>query len=173
MKTFKIGLLSLVLSVIFVLLISFYNSKPNTNSTDFTKINYAEEVDSELKPYLDKFLRDLNNFEIIYDIPKTIILKLKNLDKKELTRHSHAISLGFNQNDLVEIYINTDSWNSFNKTQKYYVIYHELCHDILNLDDLIESDRNYGQIMYPKISKYDNLKMNDFITNLNELFSSL
>lgn len=34
-------------------------------------------------------------------------------------------------------------------------------------------DENYGKIMYPYISKYDGLKMDDFITNMKLLFDSL
>ena len=81
--------------------------------------------------------------------------------------------MGYNDDVKVEIYINKRSWDSFNKTQKYYIVYHELSHDILNLDDLTDELSNYGKIMYPSISVYSSLKMNVFIQNMKDLFSNL
>ena len=88
-------------------------------------------------------------------------------------RHTHGISFGYRDDDRVEIYINKKSWDSFNKTQKHYIVYHELSHDILNLEDLEDVKDNYGKIMYPYISRYDSYNMNDFIINIKTLFDSL
>jgi hypothetical protein len=83
------------------------------------------------------------------------------------------VSYGFKEDSKVEIYINKNSWDSFNKTQKHYIVYHELSHDILNIDDLDDSIENYGKIMFPYISRYDTLTMDDFIDNMNHLFNSI
>ena len=168
MREFYIGIIFLGLIVIMIFgLIKFseYNSvKPIRN------LSY--ESNEELKPYIDKFFRDLDNNNVPYIIPQNFIVKFSDLESYKNTSHIHGISLGYEDDDRVEIYINKRSWESFNKTQRYYSVYHELSHDILNLDDLSESDNNYGKIMYPYISKYDNLKMNDFITNMKILFDS-
>lgn len=168
MREFYIGIIFLGLIVIMIFgLIKFseYNSvKPIRN------LSY--ESNEELKPYIDKFFRDLDNNNVPYIIPQNFIVKFSDLESYKNTSHIHGISLGYEDDDRVEIYINKRSWESFNKTQRYYIVYHELSHDILNLDDLSESDNNYGKIMYPYISKYDNLKMNDFITNMKILFDS-
>ena len=42
-------------------------------------------------------------------------------------------------------------------------MYHELVHDILNLDDLDAKTWNEGKLMYPEISSYENKTMDDFI----------
>ena len=46
-------------------------------------------------------------------------------------------------------------------------------HDILNIDDLDDSIDNYGKIMFPYISRYNTLTMDDFIDNMNQLFNSI
>lgn len=33
-------------------------------------------------------------------------------------------------------------------------MYHELTHDILNVDDLPDTEENKGKLMYPYVSKY-------------------
>lgn len=168
MREFYIGIIFLGLILIMIfgsIKFSGYNSvKPIRN------LSY--ESNEELKPYIDKFFRDLDNNNVPYIIPQNFIVKFSDLESYKNTSHIHGISLGYEDDDRVEIYINKRSWESFNKTQRYYIVYHELSHDILNLDDLSESDNNYGKIMYPYISKYDNLKMNDFITNMKILFDS-
>lgn len=130
-------------------------------------------VDKEFIPYIKKFFRDLDNFEISYTIPEKFIFEFKDLDSYESTSHVHGVSFGTNNDEFVEIYINKKSWDSFGKTQKYYIVYHELSHDILNLDDLSDSQSNHGKIMFPYLSRYDSLRMDDFISNMQLLFDSL
>lgn len=169
MKEFKIGITFLtVLGVLYFTIV-------NSSVTDISEpINLTYDVkDKEIKHIVDKFFRDLNNHGINPIISEKFIVDLKNLDSFKNTSHVHGISLGYDDNNLVEIYINSNSWNSFNKTLKYYIIYHELSHDVLNLDDLNDNKDNYGKIMYPNISVYSDLDMNDFIENMDELFSSL
>lgn len=157
--------------VIFVILVGLIKNP------DYFSKNYASkqknEISKELNPYIDKFFRDLNNHGIYPVIPTKFIMKFSSLDSHKSTSHVHGLSLGFEDDEKVEIYINKNSWNSFNKTQKHYIVYHELSHDILNLDDLDDSDDNYGKIMFPYISRYSGLKMNDFIENMKNLFKSI
>ncbi len=151
-----------------------YFTEKFTSNNDIKPVrNLAYESNEELKPYINKFFRDLNNHGINKSIPKDFIFKFSDLESNKTTSHYHGVSLGHDDDDKVEIYINKNSWSSFNKTQRYYIVYHELSHDILNLDDLSENEANYGKIMYPSISKYDNLKMNDFVKNMKDLFKSL
>ena len=131
------------------------------------------EVPKELKTYVDKFFRDLNNYGIYPAKPQNFVMKFSNLDSHRTTSHLHGVSYGFKEDSKVEIYINKNSWDSFNKTQKHYIVYHELSHDILNIDDLDDSIENYGKIMFPYISRYDTLTMDDFIDNMNHLFNSI
>ena len=101
--------------------------------------------------------------------PKQINIKLEALDESKKTYHIHGYSTGYNNDDVIEITINKRSWNTFSKAQKYYLIFHELSHDVLNLDDLESNNPNENSIMYPSIGAYKNLTMNDFIDNFNVL----
>ena len=56
---------------------------------------------------------------------------------------------------------------------KYYVLYHELGHDVLNLKDLEENENNIGKIMYPNMSINQRLTMDDFMKNSKELFKEI
>jgi hypothetical protein len=169
MKKFITILISIVVTTI--LIFGLFNISENKTIEPVRNLSY--ESNEEIKPYIDKFFRDLNNHGLTPVIPQDFIVKFSDLESHKNTSHTHGISFGYKDDDRVEIYINKNSWNSFNKTQKYYIVYHELSHDILNLDDLNDSDENYGDIMYPYISKYDGLKMNDFIINMKLLFDSL
>jgi len=169
MKEYKVllPLVALIIAMFFLV------EKFTINNPIQPARNLSYESSEELKPYIDKFFRDLNNYGINKSIPQDFILKFSDLESHKTTSHFHGVSFGYNDDDKVEIYINKKSWSSFNKTQRYYIIYHELSHDILNLDDLSDNETNYGKIMYPSISKYDNLNMNDFIKNMKDLFKSL
>lgn len=151
--------------------VDYYSDKSLALNIINETIQDYKRVDNEFIPYVDKFFRDLDNFGIKYSVPEKFIIEFK--DSNFLGSHLHGVSLGYNKNDLVEIYINRKSWDSFKKTQKYYIVYHELCHDILNLEDLIDVENNYGQIMFPYISRYDSQRMDDFITNINFLLGNL
>lgn len=164
MKEFKIGFSFLILLII------IYITFPNLSVKN---VRTLTKENKEINHIVDKFFRDLINFNVYTVIPEKFIIELKNLDSYQMTSHVHGISLGKDKEDIVEIYINKNSWEKFNKTQKYYIIYHELSHDILNLDDLNENESNFGKIMYPNMSIYNTLDMNDFIENMKKLFSNL
>lgn len=168
MKEFLIGSTFLTVLTLFIYGLIKYSEIDEIKP--ISDLSYKSN--EELKPYIDKFFRDLNNYGINYVIPKDFVVKFSDLESNKRTSHYHGVSLGYKNDDKVEIYINKRSWDSFNKTQRYYIVYHELSHDILNLDDLSDSDNNYGKIMYPYISKYDGLKMNDFIKNMKLLLDS-
>ena len=118
--------------------------------------------------FVEKFYRDINFFGIYKNRPREISIRLKPLDTFKGTNHYHGISFGYNDDSKIDIIINERSWNSFTKAQKHYLIYHELCHDVLNLDDLsVNTDKN--SIMYPSIHNFKDLDMDDFIVNFQML----
>ena len=171
MKKYIVGVLFFF--IVFSIIIIFNSNILATKSYTKPPQELIYDSDTELKPYIDKFFRDLNNYNIYPVIPKNFTVKLSDLDAHSPTTHAHGISYGFEDDDLVEIYINKRSWEAFNKSLRYYIIYHELSHDILNLDDLSDNDNNFGKIMYPSISNYQNTTMDDFISNMKLLFDSL
>ena len=52
-------------------------------------------------------------------------------------------------------------------------MYHELSHDVSNVDDLKEIPSNYGQLMYPVIVSYESITLDDFIESSHELFDDV
>lgn len=121
--------------------------------------------------YIDKFYREINAFGIYKARPKNISVRLEPMDTSDKTAHYHGVSFGYNNEEKIDIVLNEGSWNSFTKAQKHYLIFHELCHDVLNLDDL-NITAYEKHIMYPSIHNYKNLTMDDFIHNLHDLLES-
>lgn len=133
----------------------------------------AIDPSDEFNIYVEKFYRDLDIYGIYPQKPKETIIKFSQLDKIKNGTHIHGISYGYNNDNLIEIYINQSSWSKFNKPMKYLLMYHELSHDILNLKDLEAIPKNEGLMMYPEISTYENLTMDDFIESMHNLFETL
>ena len=130
--------------------------------------NYVGDYEN-FEPYVDQFYRELKQSGIAKVRPKKINIRLESLDTSESTYHMHGFSIGFDNDDIIDITINKRSWNTFSKAQKYYLIFHELAHDVLNLDDLDYNNPNEKNIMYPSIHSFKSLSMDDFIDNFNNL----
>ena len=142
-----------------------------------TVINLHEEIvtnsydgDEKFDIYVKKFYRDLKVYGIFPKKPKTTIIQFSRLDQLDNTTHIHALSLGHNDDSRIEIYINPSSWKEFTKPMRYILMYHELSHDVLNLDDLDKKPINEGKLMYPEISSYEKINMDDFIERFHSLF---
>lgn len=152
----------------------FYNL---TNSILFEDqyVETQSPIDSgitdDFTEYVDKFYREINAFGIYKARPKNINIRLESLDTLEKTAHYHGVSFGYKNDEKIEIVLNKGSWNSFTKAQKHYLIFHELCHDVLNLDDL-SATAYEKHIMYPSIHNYKDLTMDDFIHNLHNLLEN-
>jgi hypothetical protein len=136
------------------------------------KVIIANSYDTgeNLNIYVETFYRDLEFYGIFPRKPITSIIKFSSLDKINNTTHIHALSLGHNNDDRIEIYINPSSWKQFTKPMRYFLMYHELAHDVLNLDDLDNKSINSGKLMYPEISSYEKKSMDDFIESFHALF---
>jgi len=131
------------------------------------------ETDFDFQFYVDKFYRDIGTYGIYPKKPKTTIVKFSKLDQMDNTTHIHGMSFGYDNDDLIEIYINPSTWASFNKSKRYYLMYHELAHDVLNVDDLSADLSNEGKLMYPAISDYESISMDDFIESSHALFEEV
>ena len=126
----------------------------------------------EFQMYLDKFYRDIEFFGINKRKPRTVIMMLAPMQYFENTKDYHGVSYGYKDDSIIEIYINEDSWRKFSRPQKYLIMYHELAHDILNIDDLSEDPENYGKLMCPVFSNFDKITMDDFINMSHDLFEN-
>jgi hypothetical protein len=142
-----------------------------------SEVNLKEEVvsksystDENFEEYINKYYRDLEYYGIYPTKPKDVIIKFSRLDQLNNTTHLHGISYGLNDDSKIEIYINPSSWLKFSKPMRYYLMYHELSHDILNLKDLEAIQDNEGKLMYPELSSYDNKNMDEFIESSHALF---
>lgn len=136
-----------------------YNSMSNNYVGDYQNFDL----------YVNQFYNELEASGIYKVRPKEINIKLEALDESKKTYHMHGYSTGSNNDNIIDITINKRSWNTFSKAQKYYLIFHELSHDVLNLDDLESDNPNENSIMYPSIDAYKHLTMDDFIDNFNIL----
>jgi hypothetical protein len=129
--------------------------------------------DEDFNVYVDKFYRDISAYNIFPRRPSKLIIKFAKLDQIQDATHIHGISFGVNDDDKIEIYINPNTWKTFNKPKRYFLIYHELSHDILNLSDLDSTEENIGKLMYPSISNYEKISMDEFIESSHALFEEV
>jgi hypothetical protein len=172
-KTLKLKKPLLILGgvIIFLVVVSrFVISERSENELYRQIVADSYDGDEDFEMYLNKFYRDLEYHGIYPKKPLKTIIKFSELDKLKETTHYHGVSFGYEDDDLIEIYINPSSWEKFSKPQRYYLMYHELSHDLLNKDDLPISVLNEGKLMYPEFSRYDKIDMDDFIESAHELF---
>ncbi len=81
--------------------------------------------------YIYKFLEDAKkNHNLNFDYTKNTIITLsKRLEDKTI-----AVALASNDDNKVAIAIDPESWQKASQPKRWYIIYHELGHDILNLE---------------------------------------
>lgn len=132
------------------------------------KIAY-DDPSVDFQMYLDQFYKDLKYYNYTPKQPDNIIIKFAELNKIPETRSLAGISLGCNKDYCIEIYIDPAVWLIANDAQRYWIMYHELAHDILNLDHVDKTQDNVGQLMYPEIP--ENYNMDDFKKAYHEAFS--
>lgn len=163
-----------LIGVMVIIVISFVSylviqKRSNVNlHNEIVENSYDSGEDFDM--YVQKFYRDLEFHGIFPKKPKVTIIKFSKLDHIDNTTHIHALSFGCNDDDRIEIYINPSTWEQFNKPMRYFLMYHELGHDILNLEDLDANPEYEGKLMYPEISTYENKDMDDFIESYHALF---
>ena len=133
-------------------------------------VSNSYNTDENFDVYVKKYYRDLEYYGIFPKKPKEVIIKFSKLDQLDKTTHLHGLSFGGNDDNKIEIYINPSSWSKFSKSMRYYLMYHELSHDILDLKDLEAIDENKGKLMYPELSSYENKNMDEFIESSHALF---
>lgn len=165
-----IGFIALILISLFVY--KLIENQSEVNLYDEIAAN-SYDSDEDFDIYVQKFYRDLEFHGIYPKKPKIQIIKFSKLDQLDNTTHIHGMSYGFGDDDRIEIYINPSSWKQFNKPMRYFLMYHELAHDVLNLDDLEPKSWNEGKLMYPAISSYENKDMDDFIESSHALFEEI
>ena len=163
-------LIILIIAVITITVGSSNNLGEDQEIYDSIVASSYDDPETDFQMYVDKFYRDAEFFGIFPQRPQETIIKFAQLDQLKHTTHLHAVSYGFEDDGRIEIYINPSTWKKFSKPMRYYLMYHELSHDILNLDDLEPSPENIGNLMFPNISSFDSLNMDDFIERSHVMF---
>ena len=163
-----------MISIIVVIIISLFGYALIQNQSEVNQYNEiaanSYDSDEDFDMYVQKFYRDLEFYGIFPKKPKVQIIKFSKLDQLDNTTHIHGLSFGSGDDDRIEIYINPSTWKQFNKPMRYFLMYHELAHDVLNLDDLEPKSWNEGKLMYPAILSYETKNMDDFIESGHALF---
>ena len=138
---------------------------------DIAAIAFDSDVDFDM--YVEKFYRDALAMEIILVRPKTTTIKLAPLSEIKRLSHFHGISFGANDDERIEIYIDSISWEKFNKPMRYVLMYHELAHDVLNLRDLDLTGANEEKLlMFPGASSlFASFTMDEFIESYQKVFT--
>jgi hypothetical protein len=171
-KTTKIVLTSTAVLVLFLFGYSKYNKYQEKQL--YNEIaSSAYETDEDFDFYVSKFYRDISHYGINPKKPKIKIIKFAKLDQMDGTTHFHGLSFGIHDDDKIEIYINPSTWEKFNKPMRYFLIYHELAHDILNMEDLEGISEHEGKLMYPVIYSNESKSMDDFIESSHALFEEV
>lgn len=129
--------------------------------------SYASE---EFDIYLKKYYRDIETFGISVVKPRSTSICFAPMQYFEDTKDYYGLCYGYENDDIIEIYINEDAWKSLTRAQKYLIMYHELSHDILNVDDLPNTYENQDKLMCPAFNKFDQLTMDDFIERTHIFF---
>lgn len=161
-----------LLSVTFlILVVSVFHLKSHFSVENQIRKSSFDSND-DLNIYLTKFFRDLEYYGINSTKPSKIQLRMSYLDKSYNTSDAHAISLGLGDDSKIEIYINYSSWTNLTRPQKYLLMYHELGHDVLNLDHTVLKASGELEIMNPILYRFDNISMDDFIEASQRMFSN-
>ena len=85
-----------------------------------------------LDKYIDKFILDAkknHNIDLSYVNKRDRLILFK-----ELSRETIATAYKMNDDDSVLVLVDPENWYEANQAKRWYIIYHELGHDILNLE---------------------------------------
>ena len=132
----------------------------------------AFDSDVDFDMYVEKFYRDASAMNINLVRPTTTTIKLAPLSKTKGLSHFRGVSFGANDDQRIEIYIDSTTWEKFNKPMRYVLMYHELAHDVLNLRDLDLTGPNEKKLlMYPALADYRSFTMDEFIESYQKVFT--
>jgi len=137
------------------------NKISNCNTIKDYKIKQRLKIDEyNLEEFVQCFLDDCISYEI--DIPEqTISVIFEQLDANTI-----ALAFGKNKNNLIEIKIDPENWLNSSIEKKFYIMYHELGHDVFNLEHgqggkmmFNFADREYNWFDFA----YDSKKMFEYV----------
>jgi hypothetical protein len=93
------------------------------SSISLPDVNYYD-----LQKMVDIFLTDCKNHGIIIQ-PNKISVRFEKLSQNLL-----GVSYGMNKNAIIDLVVDPEQWQNASPAKRWYLIYHELGHDVLNLE---------------------------------------
>lgn len=160
---------------------SSLKSFPNRLSSDYVNFVYSGTMDGikvnyyDLQPLIEIFLQDLFNYNRNFNYPSELVKSLeKNKEKvfqnitatfETLEGTTIALSSGLVQDDKIIIKIDPENWQKASLEKRWYILYHELGHDVLNL----EHGRG-GKMMFNFVDR--DYTLDEFIRDRDYMFKS-
>lgn len=113
---------------------------------------YTYELSKELQPYVFEYLSTLENYDIKFKKQSFIVV----FDADIMRTHLIGQAKGMFNDNLVYVKINPSLWQELTTKQKRHLIFHELSHDIFNIEHTTEVE-----LMKPSMaSPAQSFKMN-------------
>ena len=111
----------------------------------------------DLRRMVNFYLDNCKNYGII--IPKQNI----KATFEELEGNTIALAMGKNYDDDIVIKVDPENWQNSSPVKRWYILYHELGHDVLNL-----SHGEGGKMMFNFVER--DYSWDEFISDRNEMF---
>jgi hypothetical protein len=138
----------------------FYDAMIRTDNLPYGKRDEEEVNEYDLKSMVEVFLKDCRNNNISIVANNNIKATFESLDGDAI-----ATSYGYNDDSMILLKVDPEMWANSSKEKRWYVLYHELGHDVLNLDH-----GEGGKMMFNFIDKEYTWK--EFVTDRDYMFKS-
>lgn len=134
---------------------------------DFHLMNYDENLNitGSIKEISNYDLRRMVNFFLDNCKNYGIIIPNQNIKAtfEELEGNTIALAMAKDNDDEIFIKVDPENWQNSTVIKRWYILYHELGHDVLNL-----SHGEGGKMMFNFVER--NYSWDDFIIDRNEMF---
>ena len=118
-----------------------------------------------IKDYIQYLKGKRQSSATINSIQNSIDRMDMNISFRQLKNNTVAVALGMDDDSKIEIVVNPDGWKNFSAAKRFYVLYHELGHDVFNLNH-----GNGGKMMYNYAEK--DFSWDDFMSDRLKMFGS-
>ena len=120
----------LKLLLIGFLFINCANKATELEKPEEPKLIYTYEISRELQPYVFEYMNTLEEFGIEFKKQSFIVVFDADIMRTNLVGQAKGM---FND-DLIYVKVNPKLWNQLTVKQKKHLIFHELSHDIFNIE---------------------------------------
>ena len=117
-----------------------------------------------LDKYIDKFILDAkknHNIDLSYVYKGDKLILFKELEKETI-----AVAYKKDEDNKVIVFVDPENWYDANQAKRWYIIYHELGHDILNLEHgecgAMMDETTSGSYTWSRLEKDKNTMFNAY-----------